>query len=303
MKIGITYLYTIFKYGYPPNPKDDYKALADIEKMGFHYLEMEGLGGKHTEGIWQNRVDLKKCLDDHGIHVHNFCCVDPELVDLDDSKRKTAYERFKRTAELGVFLGAETFHLASYAPPVGYVGKAPYKLDEDYSFGDTFNIRIPEGFSWERVWEVLVESCHYTAQIAESYGRTIIMEPRVGEIVCSVDSMLRLIKDVNMHNFKANFDTAHFSAQRENIPLALMKLENKFANIHIADNNPINTEHLPIGKGTIDWFEFFRVLKNMNYQGYLGLDLGGKDSIEEDYKFSIEYIKNIAQKLDLEILV
>ncbi len=301
MRISVTYLYTILNYGYPPEIKDDFKAIAELERMGFHYLELEGLGGRHTQGVWDNRKEYRKCLDDHGIHVHNFCGVDPELVSMDDKVRRAAYERFKRTAELGVYLGAETLHLASYAPPVKYIGKAPYQLDEKYSFGNTFRISVPDDFSWERLWSILVESCRFTAEVAAQYDRTVIMEPRVAEIICSADSMLRLIKDVGMSNFKANFDTGHFSAQRENVPLALKKLEGQFANIHIADNDPVDTNHLPIGEGTIDWFEFFKILKQMNYIGYLGLDLGESDQIEKDYKLSLERIKDITDKLEIEL--
>src|SRR5688572_6238546 len=122
MKLSITYLYTIFKYGYPPTADADSKALADIERMGFHYLEMEGLGREHTERVWAHREELRKQLERHHVRVHNFCGVDPELVSLDDAKRKAAYQRFERTAELGVYLGTETLHLASYAPPVEYLG-------------------------------------------------------------------------------------------------------------------------------------------------------------------------------------
>jgi sugar phosphate isomerase/epimerase len=104
-----------------------------------------------------------------------------------------------------------------------------------------------------------------------------------------------------MPNFKANFDTGHFSAQRESVPLALKKLEGKFANFHISDNNPKSAQHLPIGDGTIDWLEFFRVLKSINYRGYLGLDLGSKDSIEDDYKKSLDYLKQIASKLSIDL--
>ncbi|MEX0777851.1 MAG: sugar phosphate isomerase/epimerase family protein [Phycisphaeraceae bacterium] len=294
MKISITYLYTIFKYGYPPTVEDDFKALADIEAMGFHYLEMEGLGPEHTEQVWRRRQELKQAMDDHHVQVHNFCGVDPDLVSLDDGLRRAAYERFKRTAELGVYLGATTLHLASYAPPVEYLNGAPYQLNEDYKFADTFRVRIPEGFNWQRVWEVLVESCRRTAEIAGQYDRTIIMEPRVGEVICSVDSMLRLIADVGMPNFKANFDTGHFSAQRENIPLALMKLEGRFANIHVSDNNPADTNHLPPGEGTIDWDEFFRILKVQRYDGYLGLDLGNRPSLVADLAKSVQVLKQAA---------
>ena len=296
MKLSITYLYTIFRYGYPPSIEGDFKAIPEIQQMGFHYLEMEGLGPEHTRQVWQRRHDLRKCLDDHQVHVHNFCGVEPDLVSLDDSRRKAAYDRFKRTAELGVFLGAHTLHLASYAPPVEYLTGAPYQLNQDYKFANAFRVRIPAGFSWQRAWDVLVESCRHTANIAAQHNRTIIMEPRVGEIICSVDSMLRLIHDVGMPNFKANFDTGHFSAQRENVALALMKLEGHFANIHVSDNDPVDSNHLPPGEGTIDWDEFFRVLKMQNYDGYLGLDLGNRPSLIADLKKSVLTLRQSAAR-------
>ena len=58
MKIGITYLYTIFKYGYPPSIDGDFAALADIEEMGFHFLEMESLGPSHGEQVWTRESGL-----------------------------------------------------------------------------------------------------------------------------------------------------------------------------------------------------------------------------------------------------
>ncbi len=301
VKISITYLYTILKYGYPPRIQDDFQALEEIGQMGFRYLEMESLGPEHGRQVWEHRDELKKRLDDLDIHVHNFCGVDKDLVSLDKTKRQQAYERFKRTAELATELGAETLHLASYSPPVEYIEGEPYALGQAYRFGDNARIKIPQDFSWEALWQVLVESCCFTATVAAEYNRTIIMEPRVGEIICSVDSLIRLIHDVGRDNFKANFDTANFSAQRENIPLALMKLESLYANIHLADNNPHGTEHLPVGKGVIDWYEFFDVLKRQNYQGYLGLDLGSKETIVEDLRESVVCIQKVAADRNVDI--
>jgi sugar phosphate isomerase/epimerase len=296
VRLSITYLYAIARYGYPPKVEDEFKALADIERMGFHYLEMEGLGGEHTETVYRRRADFAKALADHGIHVHNFCGVDPDLVSLDNARRKRAYESFRRTAELGAYFGAETLHLASYAPPVEYVGERPYALGEDYKFGDVFRVRIPDDFSWDRVWAVLVESCRETARVAGALGKTIIMEPRVGEVICSVDSMLRLIEAVAMDNFKANFDTGHFAAQRENVPLAVAKLQGKYANVHVADNDPKTTEHLPVGDGVIVWPEFFRLLKLHGYEGYLGLDLGNRPTLVDDLKRSAAVLAEVASE-------
>ena len=301
MRVSVTYLYTISRYGYPPAIDDDVKALAEIERMGFHFLEMEALGEEHGRQVWQRRSELKSALDGHGIHVHNFCIVDPKLVSLNAKVRAAAYDRFRQMAELGVFLGAETLHLASYAPPVNYEGEAPYALGGDYKFGDTFRMRLPDGFDWGAVWAALVDSCRKCAAIAAEHGRTILMEPRVGEVVCSVDSMLRLIADVGMPNFKANFDTAHFAAQRENVVLALAKLAGNYANIHISDNDPINTNHITLGEGKIDWEEFFRVLKLHGYQGYLGLDLGLTPTLAHDLKWSLAYVLEVGKRAGVEI--
>jgi sugar phosphate isomerase/epimerase len=208
-------------------------------------------------------------------------------------------------AELAAFFGSETLHLASYAPPVRYISARPYQLGRKsgYKFTNQTRVRIPAGFEWPRVWQALVSSCRECAAVAAGYRKTVIMEPRVGEVICSVDSLLRLIEHVAHPNFQANFDTGHFSAQRENVALALTKLAGKFANIHISDNNPVNTNHLPIGDGAIDWLEFFRVLKMQNYAGYLGLDLGMSKTIERDYQKSLNRICGFASKWKLPVEV
>ena len=301
MRIGVTYLYTIFKHGYPPAIDGVFTALKEIAAIGFHFLEMEGLGEEHTLGMWERRREAKALLDDLGMHVHNFCCVDPALVSMDQTQRRAAYDRFKRAAELGGYLGAETLHLASYAPPVEYLGRSPYQLGEDYEFADRLQIRIPPDFCWQKVWNVLVESCQTVADISAELDRIVLMEPRVGEVICNSDSMLRLIHDVGRENFKANFDTGHFNAQRENIPIALTKLQGHYANVHVADNNPVDTAHLPIGEGTIDWREVLRVLKSQEYDGYLGLDLGGRESIESDLLSSRERLCQHAEDLGIPI--
>lgn len=301
MKLGITYLYTIFRYGYPHRVDDALRSIPEIRKLGFRFLELEGLGAPFLLALYRRRAELVRIAKDSGVHVHNFCVVDPNLVSLDAARRAKALERFRLGAEIAAELEAQTLHLASYAPPVNYLDARPYQLGgkEGYRFASVPRIRVPRGFDWDRVWNALVASCQACAEIAAGYGKTVIMEPRVGEVICSVDSLLRLIEHVNRPNFRANFDTAHFSAQRENPVLALFKLRGRFANIHLADNDPANTDHLPIGDGAIDWMEFFRVLKRMNYQGHLGLDLGLSRNLVRDYRKSIERIRAIAGDLQI----
>jgi sugar phosphate isomerase/epimerase len=305
MRIGITYLYTIFRYGYPHSLDDAFRSIAEVRRLGFRFLEMEGLGVDLLQALYHQRDRLVKVAVDSGVHVHNFCVVDPDLVSLDRTSQDRALKRFKLGAEIAAGLGSETLHLASYAPPVEYQSAKPYELntEQGYSFPEGVRLRIPDGFDWDAVWGALVRSCQACADIAAGYGKTVLMEPRVGEVICSVDSLLRLIADVGRPNFKANFDTGHFSAQRENVALALMKLRGRFANIHISDNNPVDTAHLPIGAGAIDWLEFFRTLRNIGYAGYLGLDFGMTETLLEDYRRSVERIQSIATELGISLEV
>jgi len=304
MKIGLTYLYVIFKCGYPHSVRDTLTVLPEIQKLGFHYLEIEGLGPSHLLSLNKDRRAVRDALDNCGLHVHNFCVIDPDLVSGDTARRKKAIDRFKIGAELGDFLQAETLHLASYAPPVRYLGAKPYQLGKSkkYGFPGQAQIQVPRGFKWQPVWKALVDSTRECADIAAKKGKTVLMEARVCEVICSPDSLLRLIEHVDRPNFKANFDTGHFSAQRENVVLALEKLRGQFANIHVADNNPIDTEHLPLGDGLIDWKEFFRVLKGMNYDGYLGLDMG-TNGLVNGYRKSVARIRSIAADLKFTVEV
>src|SRR5262249_50796846 len=200
------------------------------------------------------RKSVASALDDNGLHVHNFCVVDPALVSLNPARRAKALDGFRMGAELAEFFGSETLHLASYAAPVRYLSAKTYQLGgkKKYAFANQTRVRIPAGFSWPAVWNALVSSCRECAEIAAQYRKTVIMEPRVGEVICSVDSLLRLIEHVDRPNFQANFDTGHFSAERENVPLSLSKLAGHFAHIHISHNNPWETKHLPPGEENID---------------------------------------------------
>ena len=129
MRISITYLYTILKYGYPHPVDDAIKALPEMRKLGFRFIEMEGLGQQNLHEFYSRKGKSRKALDGEGVHVHNYCVVDPDMVSLNPDLRRAALDRFRMGAEIAELLGAETLHLASYAPPVEYLQSRPYGLN------------------------------------------------------------------------------------------------------------------------------------------------------------------------------
>ena len=272
MKISACYAYTIASFGYPPTYEKVVRAIWELHDLGYRAVELEGLGLRHMREVYAQRKDLCQICGDLGVRVHNFCAIDPELVSPDKSRRKRAMEVVRIGAEVAAELGSETLHLASYAPPLMFKN-VPYAIGKKYTFDLNYRAIAPKGFSYPRLWDALVDSCREVARIAQTHGLRVIMEPRVGELIASSDSMLRLLEAVACPNFFANFDTAHFQAQKEYLALTLEKLKSRIGNIHVADNDARSIEHLPLGTGVIDWKEFFRVLRAQGYGGYLGVDI------------------------------
>jgi sugar phosphate isomerase/epimerase len=71
--------------------------------------------------------------------------------------------------------------------------------------------------------------------------------------------------------------------------------------VHASDNNFLTEDHLEVGKGGIDWANVFKALKKHNYQGYIGIDVGGKAEIKNTldtmYTNSKKYLEEQMQKI------
>jgi sugar phosphate isomerase/epimerase len=83
------------------------------------------------------------------------------------------------------------------------------------------------------------------------------------------------------------------------VVLAVAKLKGHFANVHVADNHPRDSQHLPIGDGCIDWREFLLTLHRAGYTGYLGLDLGLSEGLLDGYRRSTERLQELAEELGI----
>ncbi|MCC6422899.1 MAG: sugar phosphate isomerase/epimerase [Phycisphaerales bacterium] len=271
IRLGVAYAFQIAKYGYPPSFEDLDQGLRDLSRLGFRYTELEGLGKGWNRHFARHRKRYCSMLSDLGIHIYNYCIVDPSLVSLDKAKRKKAYELYDEGCENAAAFGAESIHLASYAPPLKF-SRRPYKLGEEYNFNLDYRPMLPAGFDWKACWGAVVDSCRRACETAAKYKLNVLMEPRVGEVICNSESMLMLLKEVDHPRLKANFDFAHFVAQKEILPLSWAKLEKHVGGIHIADNNSKDVEHRQIGQGIIDFETILQLIAQSNYVGYMGLD-------------------------------
>jgi sugar phosphate isomerase/epimerase len=295
MKINCCWLYAISKYGYPPSMADTHRALDEMVALGFDAVELEGVREDNLRAVWTARTDLKKHCADLGAPIINFCAVLPDLFHLDSTRRRHALDLFRLAIEATVLFGAPTIQFDSYAAPVEFVHHRPY--GEVVEFKRQFDVRIPEGFSWERVWTILVDTVRTCTALARDAGLRLCLEPRVGELVSTTDALLRLFDQVEDPAFGAVLDTGHLHAQKEILPLSVEKLDRRIFYVHVADNDGRDNEHLAPGRGTVDWEAVFRGLQRHGFTEYVGIDVGRVPDLETQYREGLAFIRLLIDRV------
>jgi len=293
MQINCCWLYAINRYGYPPSMADTYKVLGEMRSLGFDAAELEGVHEDNMRAMYAARADLKRHCDDLGLTIMNFCPVLPDLVSLDERRRRAALDLFRLAVEMSVFFKAPTVQVDSYAAPVEFVTHRPY--GQMVEFKRQFDVRIPDGFVWDRVWHTLVDTIRACVAVARDAGLRMCLEPRVGELVSNTDALLRLCDHVDDPSFGAVLDCGHLHAQKEILALSVEKLGPRIFYVHASDNDGRDNEHLAPGRGTVDWQALFAGLRRQKFTGYVGVDIGGVSDLDAQYREGFAIVRRLIE--------
>jgi len=270
--------------------------------LGMHFVELEGAseGGNLLE-LQARRAEIKAVAERLGQKVVNFCPVIPELVSLDDNERERGFELFQVAVDLARYFGCATIQIDSYTPPLRFVGEQPYK--DMLNYGVQFQVQVDPAFSWDRQWQVLVDTFKRCAAMARTAELPFCLEPRVGEIISNTDALLRLMDHVGAPNFGAVLDTAHQHAQKEILPLSVEKLGSRIMYLHVADNDGLVNDHKALGEGTVDWQGVFTALDKHGFSGYVAIDIGRLPDMDAAMGRSIAYLQDLLGRLDIPYLI
>jgi sugar phosphate isomerase/epimerase len=298
MKVNCCWLYAISKYGYPPSMPDTFRALQDAAALGFDAVELEGVGAENTRAVSAARSEIRQRCADLGLLIMNFCPVLPDLVSPDPVQRGRALDLFRLGAELAVYFGSPLIQVDSHTPPIEFVAHKPY--GSAIEFQRQFDVRIPADFSWDRTWNILVEAVRTCSVFAREAGLRLAMETRVGELVSNTDALLRLMDHVAEPSFGAVLDTGHLHAQKEILPLSVEKLGRRIFYVHASDNDGRDNAHLAPGRGTVDWDTLILGLRRHNFDGYIGVDVGGVPDLDSQYREGVAFIRAAVDRVAAE---
>ncbi|GGG06027.1 sugar phosphate isomerase/epimerase family protein [Paenibacillus abyssi] len=198
----------------------------------------------------------------------------------------------ERRAEIKKLLQAEGLAVSSMLPaPGGGPGvnpSAPSKEERDFTvqhYKDVIRLAhewecptviwiagwVVYGTVQQQAWNYSLSGLTECARYAKELGVTLVVEPTPTDsnLVETADDALLLAEQSGEDNVKVMFDTFHALYRNEVSSDYVYRMKDKLHHIHIAD-----TDRQPPGKGRCNYDAVLKALKDIDYKGYLTMEVG-----------------------------
>lgn len=295
MKIGCAALYPITRYGFPYTVDNYLKALREMKEAGFDSVELEINVALDLDEYWARIGEIQATLTENELSLSGVVGVVQQAFSLDRYAADQEAVRFERLADFIAAVGCPTAIICAYMP------REIEKVEgtEVYRGSPPLQIRLPQGFEWQRFWENAVMRFASLCRISADRGQRLVIENRVGDFVSSSDGVMALVREADEPNGGVLLDVAHVNATKEPLNLVISKLSARLMYVHLADNDGASSAHLPAGQGNVDFLSLFRGLKEIGYDGYVNVDFGGVPAAQiwEEVKRGREYFEECLSDL------
>lgn len=302
-RISCAFLYSISKYGYPPQPGNMASYIKEMADLGFKTIEIEGIGEEGINVLYSLRHEIKETLQKYDLALPIFCTVLPKLCSPDATLSEAAMKSFRKGCELSSFLGAKA--VLDNGPLIPYNFPKDMPIHRHYSEDVVNKTDFPAGFKWNKYHINLINTMRKACEIAAEYGQDYYLHPCVGSLTDTTSSYLLLAEELKCPNLKFVFDTSNLHYMRENLVFDILRLDKQLDYIHISDSFGTKIEHQPLanGKGNIEWDLLFKALKDINFKGYFAIDVGGDESnvdkIDEAYMQTANFIQQKIEEYEI----
>lgn len=274
------YLYPITKYGYPPPASGTLTYIEEMAELGFSSIELEGIRKNHLLEMETMVPEILPALNSNKLKVPYYCAVLPGLSSPEEKIRRENLNLFETGCKTAWSLGSTGILDNGPLPPYQFPDDIP--VTRHYDTHILLNAHLPKGMNWEYYYDALADTYRQACQIADRYHLTYQLHPCLGVRTSTTDGFLRFADAVAADNLRFNFDTANLFAVRENLLVSYQQVKDRVDYIHVSDNDGSKIEHLPVGQGSIDFKSFFESLKENNFKGHIGIDVGGAESNVSD---------------------
>lgn len=130
---------------------------------------------------------------------------------------------------------------------------------------------LPDNSQKHQAMEWAIEACRECADFAQNCGVIILMEAiNRYEVnwLNSVSDGINVLKKINKNNVLLHIDTFHMNIEDSSFRDSILEAKNLVGYVHFADSN----RWVP-GYGHINFQEIISALEEINYQGFLSLEV------------------------------
>jgi sugar phosphate isomerase/epimerase len=224
-----------------------------------------------------NRDEVKKLADTHGLGIPTLgtgmAATQEGLTfsDLDPEVRRRAVIRIK-----------EHITLAAHLNSAITIGSINGRLGND-----------PQKRLIRR--QAALNCMHECSKAAAEAGVTILLEP-VNRYECdylnTLEEGMRVIRQIGMPSLKLLADTFHMNIEEADITASLRTAESELGHVHLADSN----RQAP-GYGHLDVRGVLRLLRDMEYKGYLSFEVLPVPTFRQAAEDAIRTVREILSNL------
>lgn len=159
---------------------------------------------------------------------------------------------------------------------------------------------LPFKSFWNRTVTELKKLCTYAE--SNNIKLALHMKHTIAYVVNSPWAVKDMIEEVGSPSLGVTFDAGTLNLMTScatSLVGFIEILKDNIFHVHISDNDGYHDQKLAPGKGNINWEVLLMALRDINYTGYLSVDLQGgfqqRDPHGAAYE-SIRFIKNILEK-------
>jgi len=195
----------------------------------------------------------------------------PSWIEKDVKERKKRITHTKNCLELAKKLGVNTVSTEPGGPSLGFE---------------------------KQELEFFIEGINEVLPVAEKNNVKLLIEPEPSLLIEKSSQFLNFISRFNTNYLGLNFDIGHFFCVREDPAELIKQLKDYIFHIHLEDIAKSRFhKHLIPGKGTIDFKSIFDAISEINYDGYITIELYPyQENPEHAAREAMKFIKSFDKK-------
>lgn len=220
---------------------------------GIKRLAKYGYDGVDIVGEPQNYDidEICRLLEENKIEASSICAIftkERDFVSSNPQIRRQAIDYMKSCVDFAAAIGAKSI-----------------------STQVTANMKIDAEATAEQEWKWAVEGLKEAGEYAKTKNIRLTLEAwnrYETYLITRLDQALQMVNEVDLENVGVMGDTFHMNIEETDMAEALRKVGKKLYYLHIADSN-----RAAPGRGHIDFEEIAQALKDIEYDGWISMEL------------------------------